>query len=530
MSLGRSSAMIAAGTLASRLTGLLRTLVLVSALGATGKAADAFAIANQLPNYVFQVISTGVLTAVFVPQIVKWSQSEDGGQRLISKLFTLGTIVMLSVTVLSVIAAPLLVDALTDYDTAAQFDLAVAFAYWCLPQVFFYGMFALIGETLNARRMFAPYAWAPITNNAVSIAGFGVFIWLFEGDRGELDGWTPTMILVISLTATLGIVAQTVVLALFWRKTGLRLRPDFRWRGIGFGELRNLAGWSVGMLLVGLGVSFVQQNVITTASGDDASSTIWFNSWLVFMLPYSLIVMSIGTPYFTQLSEHAHAGRHDDVRDDIGRSMRILGLFVVIAAATVMAAAFPVSRVFANNHLQAGAMGPVLGAFVVGLVPMAVLFVIQRTFYAYGDTRTPFFFTLFQATLAVLGTWAAQGMFETSSLTSGVALVQSVSSILQLVVAWILLQRRIGAFGFLRTAWAYVRYTLAAIPAGLAGTVVYFAMGGPDGWMAASKWGGAGGCIVIGLVCVVVYVALLALIRSPELKAAIGLVRARIGR
>ncbi|WP_110587934.1 murein biosynthesis integral membrane protein MurJ [Microbacterium suaedae] len=530
MSLGRSSAAIAAGTLASRLTGLLRTLVLVTALGATGEAADAFAVANQLPNYIFQVISTGVLTAVFVPQIVKWSQAEDGGQRLISKLFTLATVVLLGVTVLSVSIAPLLVDALTDYPSAAQFDLAVAFAYWCLPQVFFYGMFALIGETFNARRMFAPYAWAPITNNAVSIAGFGLFMWLFGSERGGLDGWHDGMILVISLTATLGIAAQTVTLALFWRKTGLRLRPDFGWRGIGFGELRNLAGWSVGMLLVGLGVSIIQQNVITSASGANASSTIWFNSWLVFMLPYSLIVMSIGTPYFTQLSEHAHAGRHDKVRDDIGRSMRILGLFIVIAAAAVVAAAFPVSRVFANNHAEAGAMGPVLTAFIVGLIPMAVLFVIQRTFYAYGDTRTPFFFTLFQATIAVLGALAAPSLFSDESLTAGVALMQSLSSVLQLGAAWLLLQRRIGPFGFLRTLWAYVRYILAAIPAGLAGLAVYFVAGGPDGWMAASKWGGAGGCLVIGIVCLVLYVALLALFRSPELKAASALVRARIGR
>ncbi|HLS93110.1 MAG TPA: murein biosynthesis integral membrane protein MurJ [Microbacterium sp.] len=530
MSIGRSSATIAAGTLASRVTGLLRSLVLVSALGATGQAADAFTIANQLPNYVFQVISTGVLTAVFVPQIVKWSQAEDGGQRLISKLFTLATVVLLGVTAISVAAAPLLVDLLTNYKSQAQYDLSVAFAYWCLPQVFFYGMFALMGETLNARRIFAPYAWAPIANNLVSIAGFGLFMWLFGSERGSLEGWDTGMILVISLTATIGIVSQMAVLALFWRKTGLKLRPDFGWRGFGLGEIRNLAGWSVGMLLVGMVVSFVQQNIITTASGDDASSTVWFNSWLVFMLPYSLIVMSIGTPYFTQLSEHAHAGRHDDVRADIGRSMRVLGLLVVIAAATVIAAAFPLARVFANSHDQAAAMGPVLTAFVAALVPMAALFIIQRTFYAYGDTRTPFFFTVFQAALAIGGALLAGQLFATDALTSGVALMQSVSSTLQLVLAWVLLQRRIGSLEFGRTLLAYLRYTAAAIPAGFAGLIVYLLAGGPDGWMAMSKWGGFAGCLVIGVVCVVIYVGILALMRSPELKAIVALARGRLGR
>ena len=528
MSLGRSSAVIAAGTLASRVTGLLRSIVLVSALGAMGQAADAFTIANQLPNYVFQVISTGVLTAVLVPQIVKWSQAEDGGQRLISKLFTLGTVVLFGVTAVAVALAPVLVSLFSSFDSREQRDLTVAFALWCLPQVFFYGMFALIGETLNARRVFAPYAWAPIANNVVSSAGFGVFMWLFGGDRGEIAGWDPTMVAVLGGTATFGILSQTVTLAIFWRRTGLRLRPDFHWRGFGFGEIRNLAGWSVGMLLVGLVVSSVQQQVITTASGDDASSTIWFNSWLVFMLPYSLIVMSIGTPYFTQLSEHAHAGRDDEVRADIGRAMRVLGLLIVIAAATMIAAALPVARVFANSATQAHAMAPVLIAFVAALVPMAALFIIQRTFYAYGDTRTPFLFTVFQAIIAISGSLVAAALIGSGSLTWTVALSQSVSSVLQLIVAWVLLRRRIGSLGFAQTATAYLRFVAAAIPAGVAGYAIHLAAGGPDGWMTTSKPTAFAGCLMIGAVSVVVYAVVLAVLRSPELKATTGQIRRRL--
>ncbi|MGO1838115.1 MAG: murein biosynthesis integral membrane protein MurJ [Candidatus Microbacterium stercoravium] len=529
MSLGRSSAMIAAGTLASRATGLLRALVLVTAIGTIG-AADSFTIANQLPNYVFQVISTGVLTAVLVPQIVKWSQAEDGGQRLLSKLFTLGTVVILGVTAVTTVAAPLLVRAFSDFPTSQHTDLAIAFAYWCLPQVFFYGMFALIGETLNARRIFGPYAWAPITNNVVSIIGFVLFMWLFGSEQTALEGWDPAKIAVIAGTATLGIAAQTVMLVIFWRRTGLRLRPDFRWRGMGLGAIKNLAGWSIGMLLVGLGVSLVQQNVITTASGDDASSTIWFNAWLVFMLPYSLIVMSIGTPYFTQLSEHAAAGRHDEVRDDIGRSMRVLGLLVVIASATVLAAAAPLARVFTTSSETASAMAPVLSAFIAALVPMAALFILQRTFYAYGDTRTPFFFTVFQAVLAICGALVARALLDTELLTAGVALAQSISSALQLVVAWVLLRRRIGSLGFARTAISYVRFIIAAFPAGAAGYGIYVLAGGIDGWMTASKLAGFAGCLVIGAVAVVIYAVALAVLRSPELKAFTGQIRRRLKR
>jgi len=536
-SLGRASAMIAAGTLVSRVTGLIRTTVLVAAIGAFGHASDAFTIANQLPNYVFQVISAGLITAVLVPQVVKWSGREDGGRDHLSKLFTLGTVVLLVVTALAMLAAPWLIRLFGADYTPDQIALGTAFAYWCLPQVFFYGMFALIGETLNARRVFGPYAWAPIVNNIVSIVGFAVFIAVFGGERSEVGEWDPTMIAVLGGVTTFGIVAQTLVLVVFWRRTGLHLRADFHWRGMGLGEIRSLAGWSFAMLLVGLVVSTVQQQVISAASGDDASATVWFNAWLVFMLPYSIIVMSIGTPYFTQLSEHASAGRDDEVRGDIQRSIRTLGLLVVIAAVALIVAAVPASRIFTGSAGEAVAAAPVLIGFLASLVPLAVQFVVQRTFYAYGDTRTPFFFTLFQALIAITLALLMPLVVSEDHLTAAVALCQSLSSIAQAVLAGWLLRRRLGPLGMGGSLWALTRFTSAAIPAGAAAFGVYLLAGGPGGWMAADgidgmpgKLLGAVGTGVVGLVALVIYVAVLALFRAPELRTAAGLLGRLLGR
>ncbi|MBP2436804.1 murein biosynthesis integral membrane protein MurJ [Microbacterium amylolyticum] len=533
MSLGRSSAVIAAGTFASRITGLLRSMVLITAIGGAGLSADAFAIANQVPNYVFQVISTGVLTAVFVPQIVKWSQLEDGGKRMLSKLFTLGTLILLVVTVVATLAAPLLISAFSDFDTNEQYSLAVAFAYWCIPQVFFYGVFALVGETLNARRIFAPYAWAPIVNNLVSIAGFSTFIWLFGGGRRPIEEFDTTMIVLLGGTATLGIVAQSVTLLLFWRKTGLKLRADFVWRGMGLGQIQRIASWSIGMLLLGLLVAAVQQQVISTASTDEAvnaSSNIWFNAWLVFMLPYSLIVMSIGTPYFTRLSEHAHAGRDTEVKRDISAAIKTLGLLVVFAAVTLAAAAVPAARLFSNDMAEASATAPVLVGFLVGLVPLAVLFIVQRSFYAYGDTRTPFFFTLFQAILTASGALLARSFFTAGDLTLGVALIQSFASTAQVLVAIWLLRRKLGPLHIGGALWAIIRFTFAAIPTGLVGISVYLLFGGPDSWMVQNKLFAAAGCAVIGSICALVYGGLLAAFRTPELTAIVTLIRGKLGR
>ncbi|WP_345751663.1 murein biosynthesis integral membrane protein MurJ [Microbacterium rhizophilus] len=529
-SLGRASALIAAGTLVSRVTGLLRATVLVLAIGSIGRAADAFAIANQLPNYIFQVLSAGVLTAVIVPQVVKWSRHEDGGQAYISKFFTLAAVILLGVTAAAMLCAPLLVTAFAAKFTPAQHALATAFALWCLPQIFFYGMFALLGETLNARRVFGPYAWAPIANNVVSIAGFILFINLFGGQRNQLAHWDPTMIAVLGGLTTLGIVTQTLLLLFFWRRTGLRIRADFRWRGMGMGEIRNLAGWTVAMLLVGLGVSSVQQIVLSGASGENAATAAWYNAWLVFMLPYSIIVMSIGTPYFTQLSEHAGAGRDEDVRADIGRAMRTLGLLVVIAAVAVMVAAVPAARIITNSADQAVALAPVLIGFLLGLVPLAVQFVIQRTFYAYGDTRTPFLFTLFQAAIAI-GLALLMPLFVPQELlAAAVATAQSFSSLAQVILASWLLHRRLGSLGMGANLWAIARFTLAALPAAAAGWGVYVLAGSHAGWMTTGMIQGALGVCVIGAVALAVYIAILALFRAPELRTAVGLVRRLAGR
>lgn len=251
--------------------------------------------------------------------------------------------------------------------SAEQQALATAFAYWCLPQIVFYGLFALVGESLNARRVYGPYTWAPIVNNVVSIVGFLAFIWIF-GAGGAATEWTPEMIALLAGTATLAIVVQTGILFLFWRRTGLHVHADFRWRGVGLGQIGRLAGWTFLMVVAGQIAGIVQSQVLSEIPEGDPGFFVTQNAWLLFMLPYSIIVLSIGTPYFTQLSEHARAGRDDDVRADVGRSIRTLGLFVVAATAALGAAAMPASRIFTDTTEEAVAAGIVLLCFLVGLV------------------------------------------------------------------------------------------------------------------------------------------------------------------
>lgn len=530
-SLGRASAVIGAGTLVSRVTGLLRSIVLVGVLGSVGsEVADAFTAANQLPNSVFSLISVGILTAVIVPQIVKATADADGGNAFISKLFTLGTVVLVVVTAIATVAAPWLVHLAAGKASGEMQALATALAYWCLPQILLYGLYAMLGEALNARRIFGPFTWAPVVNNIVSIAGFLVLGALFGPVSRDAVDWSPVMIATLGGTATLGIALQALVLLVFWRRTGLTLKPDFRWRGVGLGNVGRLAGWTFLMAFASLAAGMYQGYLVSEASGLGASATVTAFAWLIFMLPYSVIVLSIGTPYFTQISAHAAAGRDDEVRADIAKSIRTLLFFIVAATAAVAAAAIPASRVFTDNADDAQAAALVLIAYLFGLIPLTILFIVQRTFYAYGDTRTPFWFTIFQCVLIVGTALGALGLREAgiiplTSLAAAVALGQSIASIVQTIVATWLLHRKIGGLQIGSWMSAIGRFAIAGVPAGFAGWGAFVLLGGVDGWTMADKIQGAVGTAIIGLVVVVVYLALLALLRAPELKAAGSLVR-----
>lgn len=529
--IGRASAIVAAGTMVSRATGIVRTIVLVYAIGSIGGAGDAFATADRLPNSLFAMIQVGLLAAVIIPQIVKASVHKDGGNAYISKLFTLGTVIFLAITALAMLFAPVLVFLYASSYTPEQHALATAFAYWCLPQIFLYGMFALVGETLNARRIFGPYAWAPIANNLVSIAGFVLFIVLFGSGRSVVEEWTPGMIALIGATATFGIAVQVIVLMFAWRRTGLKLRPDFRWRGVGLGEVGRIASWTFSTTIVLQIFGILEATLVSAASGEHPAIFMMQAAWLVFILPHSIFAISISTPYYTQVAEHHTAGRFDQMRTDLGSWMRAVSLFIVISAVALAAAAIPATRVFTNSAEHAVLAAPVLIAYLIGLLPFSLVYVMQRVYFAYGDSRTPFLYWTLHCLLAAAGVLIASATVPLAYLAASFALVQSLASIVQLFVATWLLRRKIGGLDLRRTSASLLRFGLAAVPAGAAGWGVFLLLGGTEGWMLGNQLLGAVGTAIIGGIAVIVYLGVLALLRAPELTIAKNLLaRLRPGR
>lgn len=532
-SIGRGAALMASGTAVSRATGLLRMMVLVAAIGVTGQAADAFSVANKLPNILFMLLAGGVLNAILVPQVVR-AYKRDAGQEYVDRLLTLGFVVLAGATVVLTFAAPLLVNLMADA-APDQMALATTFAYWCIPQLFFYGVYALLGQVLNARGSFGPYMWAPVVNNLVAITGFVAFLVVFGSPATSgvevASSWTTGQVALLAGVSTLGVVMQALVLVPSLRRAGVRYR--FRWglRGSGLGRAGQVATWTFTGLAIGLLGSVVVSRVVSRAPSAAEATTVASNNaydvaFSIFMLPHSLVTVSLATALFTRLSGQAHDQDVDGVRSTFSHGVRVVGLFTVAAAGLLLVLARPVTDIIAFNAPDAAvdATARVVQAMIVGLPAFGAWSMSQRVYYAYEDARGMVPIQVVMAAVVVGGTLLGQALLPPSLWTAGAGLSMSVSYLVGAVAATWRLRRTLGRLDGGRIVRMHVRALVAVVPAMLVAWLAMrvLALGLPDGLLRSVVV-----CVVAGGLGGVVYVGALRLLRVDELD---GLLRPVLGR
>ncbi|MBL3686559.1 murein biosynthesis integral membrane protein MurJ [Leucobacter zeae] len=536
-SLARASAVMASGTMVSRVLGFVKVMVLAYAIGgAITRSGDAFAIGNLLPNTMYMILLGGMLNAVLVPQIVKAAKDPDGGAGYINRVLTLVLTALGVGTVLLMLIAPWLIWLLTslfsDDWTDSQRALATAFAYWCLPQILFYGLYTVLGEVLNARSVFGPFTWAPVVNNVIAIAGVGVYIWMYGADPNGLmspSDWSALGIAVLAGSATLGVVAQALILFVSWHRAGIRFRPDFHWKGMGLGQTGRIAGWSLAAILVMQLGGFVTQPVINTASGAGISATGMQNAWLMFMTPHSIIAVSLGTAYFTRLAGWGQSGRMTEFVVDFSASVRQISLVMVLASVAIFSTAPLLAQVLNPGASQErlGEFAIVIQCYIVGLAAYSFLFVVQRSFYALSDTKTPFFFTLAQIVLLVLISLGLL-VLPKDMLGPAYALAFAFTTILEALLAVWLLRRRIGAIDGARILASLLLYAVASIPALIVGLALFYTASA-----LLPHRGFALAIVLAGVIAAAVsatYLLALKLIKSPDFAELSAFVSRKLGR
>ena len=526
----RASTLMAAGTVVSRVTGVGRDIAMTAALGFF-IVSDAYSLGNSLPTVVYILVIGGALNAVFVPQLVRrMKEDTDGGKAYADRLITLVATVLLVMSIVAVVAAPWIVSLYTtDTFPAGEYDLAVAFARLCLPQVFFYGLYTLLSQVLNSRGRFGMPMFAPIANNVVAIATFLLFIGIAGTSAASHGQLTTSQVLILGIGTTLGVIAQAVILIPVMWKSGYAWRPRFDWRGAGLGKAGTLAFWTIGLVLVNQATYVVitrlatQANVNAATAGVAAAGlTTYQKAHLFFLLPHSVITVSVVTAMLPALSRVAHDGRLDQVGRDIAKTMRtVAALIVPVAMVLIINGASVAILLFgygAATTDQAGLMGLIVSVFMIGLLPFTLFYVLLRGYYALEDTRTPFFITIaFSVVLLItvlpLFSWARDGGRQVAAI----ALAYSLSYWVGFVITWIVLARRLGSMRSGPTVWGLTRIVIAGlISLSVMGLALLFLVNVLGGYHPAHKGELLIIVIVTSVVGLLTYVVAALALRVPE--------------
>jgi putative peptidoglycan lipid II flippase len=472
---------MASGVIVSRILGVVRAAMILAVVG-TLASGDAWDVANTLPNNVYLLLAGGVINAVLVPQITRAASHADGGREYVDRLLTISITGLAVITVVFTLGAGLLVRLYSSSTWAADTrSLSIAFAFICMPQVFFYGLYTLLGNVLNARNHFAAYMWAPVLANIVAIGGMAFFLVAYPQQATPVS-WTSPMIWVLAGSATAGIVAQALVLIVPLWRSGFRYTPRWGFRGVGLRTASTVALWTFAALGVSSAGFIITSKVATYAGQAGVSAGLglgvpgkisYTSAFLIFMLPHSLVTVSLVTALFTRMSKAAGAGNLDEVRVDVDRGMRLTAVATVPATvgAFVLGFAATATLFYDNSAPETRGIATVMMAMMVGLVPFGVLFLLQRVFYAFEDAKTPFRLTIVVTVVATLANLASL-LLPLRWIVVGVGAGQALSNFVGLAIGLVLVRRRLNGLPLSEVTRTYVRLGVASLVAAAGALVV----------------------------------------------------------
>lgn len=450
--IGQTSGM-AAGTLASRITGVFRDIALVAAIG-TGIFSDTYSVANSIPNIIYILIAGGAINAVFIPALIRHMEDdEDSGKQFTDQLLTLVGLVLLGIVVLALLLAGFIVHLYaTRLWTPQEFEVATFFARWCLPQIFFYGLYTLAAQILNSRNSFVLPMYAPIINNIIVIGTALIFISVMT-QVPTADSVSQTQLNLLGFGTTLGVMAQALILIPALKKSGYNYRPNFKFRNVGNGKVGSLAKWTVGFVLVNQITFLVISNLTTLANalvaGNPSLTAVGFTSYqkgqLMMMLPHSIITVSVITALLPRLSKQAHDKDLAAFGGELSASLRLVSALIIPSAVFLVATGPWIGSLLygygASTTEQGAALGAVAAVFALGLPAFSLFYVLLRSYYAQENTKTPFLINLgFNALHLLIGVSLFMVLSQEFKV-AGLALGYSISYVITCAVTW----RRVSA-------------------------------------------------------------------------------------
>lgn len=532
INVARASGIMLAGTMVSRLLGFVRAALLIALIGSIG-ANDAFQAANSLPNIIYNLLASSILSAVLVPQIVRALQRKNSDE-FINRLLTLFTTGLLLLTLVCVALAPVFVTLFAAKLDPGWKQLAITFSYWSLPQVFFYGLYSLWGQFLNAKGSFGPYMWAPVVNNVVGIAGIFIF-WRVLGTETDWAGdpsvWTGEPVVLLAGISTLGIVVQALILLIPLRRTGFKMRPVWGVRGHGLGEVSRTAIWAFSALCVAQLGFLAISNIAAAANGyaskhqvTIATTTAYNTAFTVYMIPQSMIVTSVVTAMFTSMSAMVAVGALSRLRTQFLNTQQGVSLITCLCAVLIVVLALPIMQFIMPTTPTASvqAFAQVLAVMALGIPFLGFFNLSQRLILAFADARSTFLVQIPMTicTLIVCGLTVLllPVKYWVMGASAGMQLSYLVGSVLTI---WHLHKKHLPLKFTAQLGRSLVTITLATLGAGCAGWLIlhYWGplAGSPSDPALVHMTGALSRVLVVTLVMTGLYLGLLLVWRCPAL-------------
>ena len=466
----RATGTMAIATLLSRITGFLRQMLIGATLGAT--VGTAFSSANQIPNLVTEIVLGAVLTSLVVPVLVRAEKEDtDRGETFVRRLFTLAFSILGIVTIASVVLAPFLTRMMLPEDSKANAVQATSLAFLLLPQILFYGLFALFQAVLNTKNIFGPGAWAPVVNNVISISVLLAYRFL----PGQLDPHEPTPVadphvMRLGLGTTTAVMVQCLILLPYLKKAGINLRP--KW-GLD-ARIKQFGGMALAIITY---VAISQLGYVITsrvaAYADAGAPLVYQNAWLMLQVPYGVIGVTLLTAIMPRLSRNAADGDVDAVVRDLtlGSKLTFIALIPIVIFMTGFGV--PIARALfqygAYGAESAEQLGLTISFSAFTLIPYALVLLHLRVFYAREEAWTPTFIIAGITLTKIVLTLLAPLM--TSNPDRVVILLGTANGfgfVSGAVIGGFLLKRKLGSLG----GKAVTQTVLWASGAGLVGLVV----------------------------------------------------------
>jgi len=509
---------VALGTAMSRLTGLARVAILASVL--SQGLPDAYNQANNTPNIIYELLLGGVLSATLVPVMTRLhhDKDEEGAVAVTS----VGIVVLLAITVVAVLGAPLIFHAYNittsssvDADTYRRVGTILTRMF--MVQILFYGLNAFGTAMLNARNRFLAAAWAP------SLANISIIIsLLIVANHGsttlELANKDHFTLWVLGIGATGGIAVMVlaIVPSLIRSDAPLRFKPDFRNPAVR--KLMSLSGWALGYAVSNQVAVLVVQNLTRPGSGENIAYAVGFT---VFILPNALFAVSLTT---TLQPEITRAIARRDKATMIARTclgLRLTALLTIPAGFGLFALRHPIAASFFGFHdtktadidLRARA----IGGFALGLGAFSIYLFTLSAFYAHRDARTPFVINVVENVINIGLAIPLSAKFGVMGLAASFATAYIVSSVIALWVMTI----KVPGFPVGQVFNSVWRMVLGALVMAEVAWIASWAVGG-DGVSSNLLRLGAG-----AIAGIVVYFGVLSALKSPELDDLRGLAHRR---